>query len=96
MVLFFTLAGLILGLIGSIGLARSLNKVVQELRFAMLAHDTTIQQLTSSAGDIPVFTGLDRLLDQGHTRSSRHTITGIAMIALSFAFQLAAVLLSLL
>jgi len=79
--------GLLLGLSGSIILAFSLNRIIQELNFALQFHDITIGQILSR-GDIPHFTGIDERLKSGLTSTAKRTTTGIVFIALGFAIQI--------
>jgi len=88
---FFSFIGLFLGLSGSILLAHSLRKIIQELIIAFQFHDTTIQEYFRG-GHVPVFTGIEKRLNRGFTSGKRRTITGVILLAFGFACQLVSLL----
>jgi len=83
------LAGLVAGLIGSILLAISINRVITELVLAINFLDTTVGALCGP-GDVPRFTGVEHRLDRGIASAKRRTFTGIFCLVISFALQLVA------
>jgi hypothetical protein len=78
------LSSAIVGLIGSVILAFSLDRVLSEVGIAISALSTSIETIAST-NDVYVFTGLDeRLRSAGHI--SRWWVrAGIAMLVLSTA-----------
>jgi hypothetical protein len=89
------LVGLGLGLTGSILLAVSLNQIVNALALATDAHDIALAGLVDSRPGAPVvrFTGTDEHVERGRARAARLTKAGFWLLALSFAFQGAALLI---
>jgi len=80
--------GLGVGLIGSVILAISLNKLNTELVLAILFVDTTLGSLLSQTQNIPRFEGIDERLRRGVESSRNRTFVGLVMIVFSFGFQL--------
>jgi hypothetical protein len=87
-----SLVGLVSGLVGALILAFSLNRIVEELVLAFESTDTTLEALISSQ-HVPKFTGMDRRLKAGLTSAKSRTNLGLILLAISFAFQLLALIL---
>jgi hypothetical protein len=88
------LAGLVLGLVGSILLALSLNRVIDALALATDAHDVAFEGILNSRPNEPVirFTGTDKHVERGRAHAAGLTRLGLWLLAISFAFQGAALL----
>lgn len=72
----------IFGLFGGIILAYSLNKVVSEVSFAINALATSIQTVVSS-GNVYIFEGLDKRLNNANTISNLWIRIGIGCMIIS-------------
>lgn len=72
----------ILGLIGSVILAVSLNRVLFEVRFAIDALVTSIDTIVSN-GDVCIFRGLDKRLKTASRISNSWVRTGIYCVSAS-------------
>ena len=72
----------ILGLVGSVILAVSLNRVLSEVRFAIDALATSIESVVSN-GDGCVFRGLDKRLETASRISSSWIRAGIYCVSAS-------------
>ena len=72
----------VLAIIGSIMLAFSMHKVFRELGFGINAISTTIQSM-NSRGDMFVFKGLDKRIDNVQKYTKLPTTIGIFLITIS-------------
>lgn len=79
-----SLLAAILGLIGSIILAFSLNRVLGEVRFCIEALSTSIESVVST-GDVYVFRGLDQRLKSADKISGSWVRAGIYCVFASAA-----------
>jgi hypothetical protein len=79
-----SLLAAILGLVGSIILAASLNRVLWEVRFCIDALATSVESVVSS-GDVYVFKGLDKRLKDANRISGSWVRSGIYCVAVSAA-----------
>lgn len=77
------------GTVGSILTAFSLNGVIRELKFARLALDTTIEAVATNQRDIPVFTGVDKRIEQAEKKGSWILWAGVILLATGFLLQAA-------
>jgi hypothetical protein len=75
-------ASAILGLVGSIILAFSLNRLLSEVNFAINAMSVSIESMASS-GNIYVFGGMDEILDRAKGTSSSWVRSGIYFLVSS-------------
>ena len=87
--------GLILGLIGSVALAVSLNRVIAALSLASDAHDLAIEGLVTPGGSIVRFTGTYIHVEAGRKSAARWVTLGLWLLVLSFACQAAALVVPL-
>jgi hypothetical protein len=76
------LIGAIIGLLGSIILAFSLNKLLSEIRFSINAMATSIESV-ANGGDILIFTGLNKRLRNADSLSKWWIRIGIFCLATS-------------
>lgn len=79
-----SLLAAIFGLVGSVILAFSLNRVLWEVRFCIDAMSTTIESVVSK-GDIYVFTGLGERLKKANHISGSWVRSGIYCVSASAA-----------
>lgn len=81
-----TLFGTLIAFVGTAILAFSLGRVFWELRFAVDAISTTIENFVSGK-DVYVFTGLEERISEALTTSKYPMLTGLLLIAISMPVQ---------
>ena len=79
------------GLVGSVILAISLNKVLSEIGLAIDALSTSIHSL-ATAGDIYVFDGLDTRINNAKRIANFWVRGGITLVVVSALFTAASIL----
>ena len=90
-----SLVGLVLGVVGAIILAFSLNGLLAGLILASTAHDFAIEQLSAPAGDVVIFTGTNKHIERGEKRGARLIGVGLWLVVASFLSQAGGLLLGL-
>jgi hypothetical protein len=86
------LASLILGLVGSVILAYSLNEFLAALRASSNAHDFAIEQLAHDEKNILLFGSLDKLIKRGERSGRRRTVVGALFVGCAVVLQAVAVI----
>lgn len=81
-------SGILLNLTGSIILAVSLSKYLTALHGSIVFHDLTIKALLDRSANVPVATGVDKLLTKGVKDGRRRTKLGLIVLLLGFVIQL--------
>jgi hypothetical protein len=79
--------GLLIGLIGSLILAASLNRVIQALVLATEAHDFALEGLFHHGGPVVRVAGTDAHVQNGLRHAKIRTRIGFGLLAVSFLLQ---------
>ena len=88
------LLGLLTGVAASVLLTFSLTRFVSAVVLSINALDVTLQSSLAPSGDIPVFMGLEKHLERGMRSNKGYTVVGFALLGVSFALQIVALMMS--
>lgn len=88
---FFSLAGLICGLLGSVLLAISLNRWIDTISWAIDALSTSLMTVASN-DDAVVFTGIETHVERDQKRATLLVSFGLWLLVLSFFLQAVGIL----
>lgn len=87
-----TFGGAAIGFLGALLLAVSIDPALASARDHLIAIDATLEAYFLSGGNVPVFGGFDKQHARAFLRSGRRVRIGVALLALGFALQAAALL----